>query len=88
MSDYISPPARAALERRLVVLQKIERRMAVYEAKYQPLLAALSNTEFRVLMILTSQEAWKRWPLQEGESVQEYVRREQWIEDLVKENGG
>ncbi len=83
----ISPPARAALERRSSAMGRATRRLEAYDRTYLPLVAKLSETEFRSLYFAVVGEMTKRWPQLEGEAVGVYIERIKplWIEKLIKE---
>ena len=87
MNAAISPPARAALERRAAAMNKASRRLETYDRTYIPLVARLSETEFRSLYFAVIGEMTNRWPQLEGEAVDDYLARIKplWIEKLVEE---
>jgi anti-sigma factor RsiW len=74
----ISPPARAALEKRIAAMQRADKRAESFRKTYQPIVAALSETEFRGILMAVSEEAVVRQAIGEG--------KEKWHERLIEEN--
>jgi hypothetical protein len=83
----MSPPARAAIERRSAALRRATLKLEVYDRTYRPLVAKLSETEFRSLYFAVIEEMTKRWPQDEGEAVDAYIARIKplWMEKVIQE---
>ena len=77
----ISPPAKAALDKRNAAVDRAARRLDAFQTKYTALVRALSDTEFRGLLVAVSKEAIVRSPDSDPNS-------KAWIEQLIAENGG
>jgi hypothetical protein len=69
-------------------MQRAMRKLETYDRTYRPLVARLSETEFRSLYFAVVGEMTKRWPVNDGEEIQAYLERikPRWIEKLIEES--